>query len=160
MLARTVATGQGHTRDWSCPSEYGAELYNLVAYKEKAHESTYFLSTCNQAHILCNMRATKLLYRSKRTRFVILHEHQPPAFQDISCPWASGAYRLEALLIYRSLKHSNLNLKYSARHHTEAQQETEEVCLKAYSQLVSLYSLGPHAQKICCPQWPESSSVS
>ena len=40
-----------------------------------------------------------------------------PAFQEIICAWASGAYKLEAILFYRPLKHSNLILKHVSHHH-------------------------------------------
>lgn len=31
-----------------------------------------------------------------------LHEQQPPEFQEVICPWASRAHRLEAILFYMS----------------------------------------------------------
>lgn len=40
--------------------------------------------------------ATNLVYRSENTWFVILHEEQLSAFQEVNFPKVSGAYRLEA----------------------------------------------------------------
>lgn len=56
----------------------------------------------------CAVRVTKLVYRNENTWLVLLHEQQSP--QEDICPWASGAYGVEAFLFYRSLKHSNLKL--------------------------------------------------
>lgn len=42
-----------------------------------------------------------------------------PSILGSCLSWAGGAYRLEAFLSYRSLKHSNLNLKPRISHHTE-----------------------------------------
>ena len=48
------------------------------------------------------------LFTEERTLdLFFLHEQQPLAFWEVICLWASGAYRLGALLFYRSLKHSN-----------------------------------------------------
>ena len=63
--------------------------------------------------------ANLLVSRSENTRLVILHEQQSPAFQGVICPWASGAYRLEAVVFYGSLKHSHLNLRPNFSCHTE-----------------------------------------
>ena len=106
--------------------------------------SIYLLPTCDQVHTLCSWcnqckhtswhtsclcisclhvikytpyagGAINLIYRSKNTRFAILHE-QSPAFQEVFCTWASGAYSLEAFVLYSSLKHSNLNLNHNVSH--------------------------------------------
>lgn len=45
-------------------------------------------------------------------------------------PWASGAYRLEAFLFYRPLKHSNLNLKHNFSYQKASQGDTVRPCLK------------------------------
>lgn len=91
------------------------------------------------------VRQPDLVYRSENTWLVILHEQQPPAFQEIICPWVSGAYnfvcpwansayRLEPLLFYISLMEQNLNLKHNFslhkthtnKHtHTQRHKETE-----------------------------------
>lgn len=52
--------------------------------------------------------AANLVHRSKGTWLVTLGE-QVPAFQEVVCPWASGACRLEAVLFYSSLERSDLN---------------------------------------------------
>lgn len=69
----------------------------------------YFPPSSNweQAHILMYSLPTylpptwdpaytvDLTSRSETLRLVILHEQQPPAFQEITWPWASEAYRLK-----------------------------------------------------------------
>jgi hypothetical protein len=47
----------------------------------------------------CRIGAITLFYRSENMALVILHEQQLPAFQEVICPWASGAYRLEAFCL-------------------------------------------------------------
>lgn len=40
-----------------------------------------------------------------------------PVFQEVICLWKNRAYRLEAFLLYRSPKRSNLNFKCNFNHH-------------------------------------------
>lgn len=70
-----------------------------------------------------------------------------PVFQEVTCAWASVAYRLEACLFYRLLKHSNLNLRRTS-HHT--------MCI-----LVSLSNKEPHIQPpLPCTLWRQVFSSS
>lgn len=48
----------------------------------------------------------QLVFWNENRWHVILHE-QLPVFQDVICPWASGAHKSEVFLSYRSLKHGN-----------------------------------------------------
>ena len=53
-----------------------------------------------------------LVYRNESLQFVTLREQQPPAFQEVVCPWASGTYRLAAFLFVCFIDLlSNLNLR-------------------------------------------------
>lgn len=75
------------------------------------HTSPYMWSST-----FCEIGATMFIYRSEITWLVILNE-QHSAFQEMIWPWASGAYRIETALSYRSLYQSNLVLKYNFSHH-------------------------------------------
>lgn len=66
--------------------------------------------------ILCSW-AINLVYRSGIMWLIIVHKQHFPAFPEMISPWASWAYRLEAFLLYRSLKHENLNLQHNFSPH-------------------------------------------
>lgn len=66
---------------------------------------------CDQAHFLCSWG-----YSRESSQLLIFLEQQLPAFQEVTHPCASAAYRLEAVVFYKSLKHSNFNLKHVSHH--------------------------------------------
>lgn len=119
----------------------------------------YFLPACEQAHVLCSWGQPSL-YTEAKTQGLLSHMNNSPAFQEVICPWASGTYRLKAFLFYRSLKHSNLNLKYNISYHRSAEGTTESLLLMARSQLVSLHSPGPLALKMYCELYWQLSGLS
>ena len=87
----------------------------LIKAKLKGYILPVFASTLPDVFLaymwlstFCAVGAANLAYRSKDTWLVILRE-QVLAFQEVVCPWASGAYRLEAFLFYNSFEHSNLD---------------------------------------------------
>lgn len=86
----------------------------LDTYKSKPqrlHTSllTYFLHVClymtGQVYPLQLGQPT--LFMEMKTLWLVTVPQHPPAFQEVVCTWASGAHRLEAFLIYRSLEQSN-----------------------------------------------------
>lgn len=94
-----------HTRLHSSP------IHTIRGKLHLAVLLAYTPPTCIWLSTFCAVGATKLVYRSKSMWLAILHEQQPSTSQEVICPWTSAAYRLEAYLFYRSLKHSNLHLK-------------------------------------------------
>lgn len=57
----------------------------------------YLPPTCDKAYSIQLRLPTSFLQNWKHQACYLLHK-QPPAFKEVICPWASGAYRLEAFL--------------------------------------------------------------
>lgn len=125
-------------------TQYSQRMVMILSgvYKNKSHKAMYFLPLSNQgqAYILTYFLPTYFMPMCDQSThpvplgqprlftevkiygllsywLVIVHEQQPPAFQEVICPWASGAYRSEVFLFYGSLKHNNFNLKPNFSHY-------------------------------------------
>lgn len=61
--------------------------------------------------------ATKLVYRRESMWFINLNEQHPQHSRESSVLGTGRSYRLEALLVCMSLKHSNLDLRYNFSSH-------------------------------------------
>jgi hypothetical protein len=80
--------------------------------QRQAHILIYFLPAYNQAGVLTvGSQGQASLFTEVKTCSLLTYikkvgqlQDQLPGFLEVLCPWASGAYRLEAFLFYRSLK--------------------------------------------------------
>lgn len=94
--------------------------------QRQAHILIYFLPAYNQAGVLTvGSQGQASLFTEVKTCSLLTYikkvgqlQDQLPGFLEVLCPWASGAYRLEAFMLYSSCQHSSLNLKCNVSPYT------------------------------------------
>lgn len=83
MVASYISLGRTHKATYVSTSSNQRQVYIM----------TYFPPMCDQAYPSEPGQPT-FFTKVNNTWLVILHEQQPPGFQEANCPWARKAYRL------------------------------------------------------------------